>query len=108
VLFDVQVLERSGWSVVAVVGDVDLATLPTLRQDVELVDGARVALDLSSVDHFDPLAFGVVVWTRMRVQRRGGRFAVVCPPGRPRELFEESGVDRIVDVVDSFEQLQDS
>lgn len=107
-LFDVQVLERSGWAVVAVVGDVDLATLPTLRQEAELVDAERVAVDLSGVDHFDPLGFGVVIWTAMRVRRRAGRFAVVCPPGRPRELFEESGVDRIVDVVDSVERLQDS
>lgn len=101
-LFDVRTVERDGWSVVSVVGDVDVATLPVLRQHAVSSGGDRVALDLSGVDLFDPLAFGVVIALRLQVTRRGGTFAVVCPPGRPRDLFAETGVDRIVEVVDSL------
>ncbi len=104
-LFDVRDVTRGGWTAVTVVGDVDLATLPMLRSHIDRVGGDRVALDLSSVDLFDPLGFGVVLASSMRALRRGAAFAVVCPPGRPRELFAESGVDRIVTVVDRPEDL---
>ena len=104
-LFDVQVLQREGWSVVAVVGDVDLATLPALRQGALGAGHEQVALDLSGVDLFDPLGFGIVVALQLRVARQGGRFAVICPLGRARELFAESRVDQIVDVVDAFDEL---
>ena len=104
-LFDVRVLQREGWSVLAVVGDVDLATLPALRQEALNAGTERVALDLSGVDHFDPLGFGIVVALRLRVARQGGRFVVICPPGRARELFAESRMDSIVELVDSFDDL---
>lgn len=93
---------RGGWEVVSVVGDVDLATIPSLRSHLDLVVADRIALDLGGVDLFDPLAFGVVLSGSLRAARRGGRFVVVCPAGRPRELFAESGVDRIVEVLDDL------
>ena len=104
-LFDVRVLQREGWSVVAVVGDVDLATLLSLRQGALGAGTERVALDLSGVDHFGPLGFGIVVALQLRVARQGGRFVVICPPGRARELFAETRVDSIVELVDSVEEL---
>lgn len=101
-LFDVRTLQRDGWSVVAVVGDVDLATLPTLKQHTDGTAGERVALDLSGVDHLDPAALGVVIALQLRARRAGARFAVVCPPGRPQELLAETGLDRIVEVLDAL------
>ena len=88
---------------VQVVGDVDLATIPSLRAHLDRPDGDRVGVDLGGVDLFDPLGFGVVIAASLRAARRGAQFAVVCPPGRPRELFAESGVDRILTVVDSVD-----
>lgn len=96
-LFDVRTTRRGERTVVAVVGDVDLASLPGLVTELDRADGPVVVLDLSGVDHFDPLAFGVVLTASMRARRRGAEFVVVCA-GRPRELFAESGVDRIVAV----------
>ncbi len=59
------------------------------------------------MDHFDPLGFGVVLSASLRTVRRGARFAVLCA-GRPRELFAESGVDRIVEVAGSVDALERS
>lgn len=105
VLFDVQTLNRDGWSVLSVVGDVDLATMPTLKLRADALQGDRVALDLSGVDYMEPVVFGVLVEAGLRAARRGARFVVVCPPGRPRELLEETRLDTIVDVVGSFDDL---
>jgi len=107
VLFDVRTHERQGWSVVSVLGEVDLATIPSLRQHLDAVTGARVAFDLSGVDHFDPLGFGVVIAGSLKTHRRGALFAVICPEGRPRELFAESGLDQVLTLVDSLDDLQD-
>ena len=98
-LFDVRTLRRGDWSVLAVVGELDLATIPALRQEMDLLDGDRVALDLGGVDYLEPVALGLILSGSLRARRREGRFAVVCPPGPARDLLEESGVDRIVDVV---------
>jgi anti-sigma B factor antagonist len=104
-LFDVRTLQLHGWVVVSVVGEIDLATIPELRQHCERVEGEKIVLDLSGVDHFDVLGFGVVHGLQLRVARRGGRFAVVCPPGRPRELFAATGVDSLVPVVEDLDGL---
>lgn len=98
VIFDVRV-ERSGaWSVVRVVGDVDLANLPALKQEVDAVREGDLALDLRPVTLWDPIAFGVVVAASLRSRRRGDRFVVIAGPGRPRELFAESRIDEIIEV----------
>jgi anti-anti-sigma factor len=104
-LFDVRTVTHGDHEVVRVVGDVDLSTIPALRSQLDRTEGPRVALDLDGVDLFDPLAFGVVIAAAMRLRRRGADLVVVCPPGRPRELFAESGVDRIVTVVDGVDAL---
>lgn len=104
-LFDARTVRSGEWDVVRVVGDVDLSTMPALRTQMDRGAGPNVVLDLGEVDVFDPLVFGVVIAGALRASRRGGRFAVVCAQGRTRELFAESGVDRIVAVVETFGDL---
>lgn len=106
-LFDVRTHEREGWSVVAVIGEIDLATMPALRQHLETTTGDRVAVDLSDVDHLDPVAFGVVISGALKARRRGAVFAVICPEGRPRELLAETELDQILTVAESLAALSD-
>lgn len=105
VLFDVRTLTRDGWTVVAVVGDVDLATIPSLNSKLAVADERNVALDLSGVDLFDALGTGVLVAAARRAHRADSDFAIVCPPGRPRDLLAETRLDEILTVVDGFEDL---
>ena len=99
-LFDVRTVSRDGWSVVSVVGEIDLATMPTLRQHLVGAEGPRVALDLSGVDHVEPVTFGVFIAAALSAARSGAEFELRCPPGRPRQLLAETGLDRILTVVD--------
>jgi anti-anti-sigma factor len=98
VIFDVRAQQEGTWTVLRVVGDVDLANLPALKQQADLVLEGDLALDLRSATSWDPVTFGVVVAAALRVRRRGRRFAVLLSPGRVRELFAESRIDRIVEV----------
>lgn len=104
-LFDVMEEERRGWSVVRVIGDVDLATMPTLHAALERCDPARVALDLAGATMLDPLALGVVIGASLRSSRRGGEFVVCCPEGAARNLFSETGLDRVMRLVTDVDQL---
>lgn len=98
VLFDVRTQRGASSTVVRVVGDVDLANLPALKQEVDAVRDGDLVLDLDAVTLWDPVAFGVVVAAALRTGRRDDRFAVVLGPGRARDVFAESGIDRIVEV----------
>lgn len=105
-VFETRTDTLGDWTVVRVVGDVDLAGLPAVRGELERAVGPKVALDLTGVDYVDPVALGVVVAGSVRMSRRGGAFAVVCPPGGPRNLLAESGLDRILTVVDRAADLR--
>jgi anti-sigma B factor antagonist len=114
-LFDARVTEHEAWSVVRVIGEVDLASMPTLRQTADRALGVGaigrigpVAVDLTDVDLLDPVCVGVLVSARLRAERAGSRFVVVCPPGRVRDLLAESLVDRIMTVVPTVDDLHDA
>ncbi|MFN3591102.1 MAG: N-6 DNA methylase, partial [Thermaurantiacus sp.] len=47
-----------------------------LLAELDRAEGPVVVLDLGSVDHFDPLGFGVVLAGALRVRRRGAEFVV--------------------------------
>lgn len=104
-LFDVRTVDHDGWSLATVVGDLDLGTLPALRTALDQLDGPRVGLDLADVAYLDTVVLGVVLGARVRARRRGGEFVVVCPPGGPRDLLAEAGVDSVLTVVASSAEL---
>jgi len=99
VLFDVRIVPAGRWDLLCVVGDMDLATIPALRQALDRTESPDVAVDLSGVDHLDPVTLGVLFVGSLRARRAGGRFAVVCPAGPARDLLVELGVDRLLEVL---------
>lgn len=99
-LIDVAVTTVGPWSVVAPIGELDLASVPRLRQEVLalLGDGGRdVVLDLGAVDFVDSVGLGGVVAVAKRVRSAGGRFRVVRPTPRVWEVFVLVGLDRILE-----------
>jgi anti-sigma B factor antagonist len=106
VLSDVQVMSWSGWAVVAPVGELDLASVPRLRQEVVAVvlSGQRdVVLDLAAVDFVDSVGLGGVVAVAKRVLGAGGRFRVARPEPRVWSVFELVGLDRVLERFDDLE-----
>ncbi len=104
-LFDVRTVDHGGWSLATVVGDLDLGTLPALRTALDQLDGPRVGLDLTDAAFLDTVVLGAVLGARVRARRRGGEFVLVCPPGGPRDLLAEAGVDTVLTVVASPAEL---
>jgi anti-sigma B factor antagonist len=101
VLFALDVTKRQGWTILAVTGELELATAPQLRQRVVGLVGAgdiRIILDLSGVDFVDSVGLGVVVAVLKRVRGRGGDLIVAGAVPRVRELFEITRLDQIIDL----------
>lgn len=99
-LIDVGVREVGTWSVLAPIGELDLASVPRLRQEVLTLVGSHardIVLDLGAVDFIDSVGLGGVVAIAKRVVGSGGRFRVARPDARVWDVFTLVGLDRIIE-----------
>ena len=98
-LFALDVTQCDGWSVVAVTGELELATAPRLRQQVVGLIGSgrsNVVIDLTGVDFIDSVGLGVIVGALKRARTHGGDLVVAGAVPRVRSLFEITRLDEII------------
>lgn len=101
-----EVSDVAGWTVVSVYGEVDVATAPSLREQlIDLVsDGStNLVLDLEGVDFLDSTGLGVIVSALKRARTQGGDLRLVCTQARIRRLFEITGLDKAVPLLPSLD-----
>jgi anti-sigma B factor antagonist len=99
-LFDVRVESRNGVARLAVFGELDLATAPTLRD--ELVgaerDGVRdIMLDLRDATFVDSEGLNVIIRAWQRAQLNGHRFVVVGASRATQRLCYITGTEFVLD-----------
>jgi anti-sigma B factor antagonist len=102
----INVESRGDWTLVAIGGEVDVASAPRLREClVDLIAGGatQVVLDLDEVDFLDSTGLGVIVGALKRVRGQGGDLRVVCSTTRIRKVFELTGLDRALVVSSSID-----
>lgn len=100
---DVSHLDR--WAVVAVHGEVDVATAPRLRAtllDVLSQGDSNLIVDLSAVDFLDSTGLGVLIGALRRVRTAEGDLRLVCTSRRILRVFELTGLGRVFDVFPSL------
>lgn len=100
------VSERDGWSVLAVGGEVDVATAPRLRERLVAMVGAgahRLIVDLADVEFIDSTGLGVLIGARKRVSPHDGEVRIVCNESRIVRVFEITGLDRVFAMYDSVD-----
>ena len=93
--------QRDGWTILHIVGEIDMASAPQVRQHaVALVaDGHdHLVIDLSGVDFCDSTGLGVLVAIVKRVRVAGGDFRLVSNDERFLALLEITRLNRVFDI----------
>jgi anti-sigma B factor antagonist len=91
--------------VLAIAGEVDLATAPALKAELgrTLAAGAQdLVLDISRVTHLDSTGLAVLVGLRRRLGQ-GRRVAIAAAPALVIELLRLTGLDGIFDIFASVD-----
>ena len=94
----VRELDEGALSVVAVTGELDLASAPDLKEmlDATLRLGGSVVVDLSAATFLDSTALNVLLRASRGLGDEGGygrRLAIVCARPNVLRIFEFSGLD---------------
>ncbi len=100
-----------GWTILRIVGQLDVATAPDLRQhliEAQYGGGRRVALDLDGVEFIDSFGLGVLVGAVRRANSHEGEIVVVCARERVRHVLELAGLDRVLRLLVDVEELDAS
>lgn len=100
---EVRVRSRSGVSIAALDGEIDIGNSAELegRLDALLGDATDVVVDLGGVRFMDSQGVALVDHLSSRIEGAGGRFAVVASPSSvPRRVIEivDLGVELFEDV----------
>ena len=98
--FDLTITPRTGGeSVLAVAGELDVATAPQFRRAVgELMgQGTRhLVLDLGETGFVDSCGLGALLWAEHRLEAVGGGLETVNCAGDVRRAFELAGLDGLL------------
>jgi anti-sigma B factor antagonist len=90
--------------VIAVSGEIDVATAPQLRETLQGVISRgkkTIVLDLLGVTFLDSTALGVLVGALKRCRDAGGDLQVVVAEPRILKIFEITGLTSVFTIVDS-------
>ena len=98
--FSVAEHEEGGVHVLAVTGELDLATAPRLCARLDASRAGRqprLLVDLTNVEFCDSTGLRALLGAASEVRAHGGRFAIVCPP--------DGDVARLLEVVGAAEWM---
>jgi anti-sigma B factor antagonist len=98
--FSVQERDEAGVRVLAVSGELDIATAPELCARLDASRSTRrprMLVDLTEVDFCDSTGLRALLGAASEVRAHGGRFAIVCAPS--------GGVARLLDIVGASEWM---
>jgi anti-sigma B factor antagonist len=87
-------------------GELDAFTGPQLREELAEATAAGkrwLLLDLSAVQYIDSVGLGILVGAAKRLTEKQGEVAVIAPRPNVRRVFEVSGTQEMLNVVDSLE-----
>jgi anti-sigma B factor antagonist len=99
-------IERNGFAVLAVHGEVDVYTAPQLREHlIALVDAGKshIVVNLEGVEFLDSTGLGVLVGGLKRVRSAGGDLGLVCTQRRILKVLEITGLTKVFSIHESVE-----
>ena len=98
---DVWVDDTPSRVVIKLAGELDLATVPQLRQvlDAHARGGQTMVLDLREVEFVDSMGLAALVRARHRAIARGAKLELIAPPEPVYKVFTLTRLDQLFDWV---------
>jgi anti-anti-sigma factor len=93
--------------VVAVSGELDIATAPALREHLNAAIDAgkqRLVIDLSAISFLDSVALATIVHAKQRLPEHGKMALAIDPSSYVMLVFEGGGLAKVLDLVETREQ----
>jgi anti-sigma B factor antagonist len=92
----VEVRQEPELTLVTVAGEVDIATVPVLREGLAgpTASGKPIIVELDAVSFMDASGLGVLAGAANRTAVHGASLHVVCARNHVRRLFTMTGLDR--------------
>lgn len=106
-LLTVSSTERDGWTILALVGQLDVATAPDFRQalqEAQYTGANRIVLDLASLEFLDSFGLGVILGGVKRATSHDGRLVIAGAPPRVHQVFELAGIEAALPLADDVDQ----
>jgi anti-sigma B factor antagonist len=106
--FRVEVRDEDHAAVVAVSGELDLASSPALEEELDRVVASQtplVVIDLRGLEFMDSTGLSVLIMAHQRAEESGQRFALVRGSQQVQRLLSLTGVAERLTLVDTPEQL---
>jgi anti-sigma B factor antagonist len=106
--FRLEVHSEGHATVVAVSGELDLASSPTLQEELDRVSASNsqlLIIDLRELDFMDSTGLSVLVRAHQRAEEQGRQLAMVKGPQQVQRLLSLTGVADRLTLVDRPEEL---
>jgi anti-sigma B factor antagonist len=105
--FEVEVQQRNGVAIVQPRGELDLATVETLSDTLDGIDGAgRLVLDLRGLSFIDSTGLRLLVSLYQRSQRDGFELMLVAPAAPTDRAIQLCGLDQALPFVDAVDAVE--
>jgi anti-anti-sigma factor len=101
--------DQQGATVIAISGELDLASSPSLEAELERAFAAGlklVILDLRRLDFMDSTGLSVLIKAQQSAQQAGSRLCVVKGPPQVQRLLSLTGVEERLTVIEAPEDAQ--
>lgn len=101
-LLTTQVTDHEGYALVAIAGELDMATAPDLFDVLAEAIGSGdtdIVLDLSGLEFCDSAGLAVFVRARNQLDQSGHRLIVAAPTEAVARILDLSGVSQVVPTV---------
>jgi anti-sigma B factor antagonist len=98
-----ETIDTSGL-VFTVLGELDIATAPTLRARLDAAIDAgkhRLVIDLSALSFLDSVALATILHAKQRLPEHGRMALAIDPSSYVMLVFESGGLRQVLDLVDT-------
>ena len=106
--FDVTTTERPDGVLVALSGELDLASAQKLEDELKHVEGAGpevIVLDLQALSFMDSSGLRALLAADSRARERGGRLVLVRGDERAQRVHKITRLDERLEIVDSADAV---